>query len=282
MGSTNPALPWPIVGLRHSFGLLDKIAPQLAAAAALELFIQPLRRRRAQTELMQRAERLKIPFREAFIQGYAWGAGPTVLLVHGWETNAETMTAFVEPLCAAGYRVVAIDGPAHGRSPGRRADLPIFSAAIQAACTALGPIAGIVAHSFGVAATLWMLNQPNALQVGRTVLISGPADIVTMIDYFINLVHLPPRSTAMLHRIFQRRYGVSAEEVSITTMAERLHTVSALVIHDRHDKRVPFSHADRINVALPQSRLLATDGLGHNRILRDAGLAAQVAGFIAG
>jgi hypothetical protein len=37
-----------------------------------------------------------------------------------------------------------------------------------------------------------------------------------------------------------------------------------------------------MQAALPQGRLIATEGLGHNRILRDAGLAAQVAGFMAG
>jgi pimeloyl-ACP methyl ester carboxylesterase len=133
-----------------------------------------------------------------------------------------------------------------------------------------------------VAATLWALGQPVPPQVGRTVLISGPADVQTMMDYFIDLVGLPPRSTAMLQRIFQRRYGFPAEAVTITSVAERLSRIPSLVIHDRNDKRVPFSHAERMHAALPQGRLIATEGLGHNRILRDPGLAAQAADFIAG
>lgn len=281
MTTQPPPIPWQLASIRYSFRLLDRLAPRLAATAALELFTQPLSRRRAQNALLERAERLKIAYAESYVHAYAWGHGPTVLLVHGWETDAEMMTAFVEPLCAAGFRVVAMDGPAHGRSPGRRADLPIFSAAIAAVAQAQGPLAGIVAHSFGVASTLWMFGQPNPPQVERLVLISGPADVSSMMDYFIGMISLPPRSTRMLHQVFQRRYGMPASAVSITNVAAQARDLPSLIIHDRHDKRVPFSHGEQIAAALPHGRLLATDGLGHNRILRDPTIAQQVAYFFA-
>ncbi|MFW6193451.1 MAG: alpha/beta hydrolase [Gemmatimonadota bacterium] len=55
---------------------------------------------------------------------YAWGEeGPTVLLVHGWSSHTGHMTGFVDPLLRRGFRVVAFDGPAHGRSPGARTDI---------------------------------------------------------------------------------------------------------------------------------------------------------------
>ena len=53
----------------------------------------------------------------------AWGKGPTVLLAHGWESRGTHWGAFVPPLVEAGFRAVAVDAPAHGDSPGRRANV---------------------------------------------------------------------------------------------------------------------------------------------------------------
>ncbi len=44
------------------------------------------------------------------------GAGPTVLLVHGLGTSMATWRQNVDPLVAAGYRVLALDLPGHGDS----------------------------------------------------------------------------------------------------------------------------------------------------------------------
>ena len=44
------------------------------------------------------------------------GQGPTVLLVHGLGTSLVTWQRNVEPLVAAGYRVLALDLPGHGDS----------------------------------------------------------------------------------------------------------------------------------------------------------------------
>ena len=61
---------------------------------------------------------------------FAWGAGPSVLLVHGWEGRGAQLGALVDPLVAAGYRVVALDGPAHGDSPGRLSTLALPAHAV--------------------------------------------------------------------------------------------------------------------------------------------------------
>ena len=44
----------------------------------------------------------------------SWGAGPVVYLVHGWAGHRGQLAAFVPPLVAYGYRVVAFDAPSHG------------------------------------------------------------------------------------------------------------------------------------------------------------------------
>jgi hypothetical protein len=51
-------------------------------------------------------------------------------------------------------------------------------------------------------------------------------------------------------------------------------------VHDRLDREVSFTHAERLADAWRQARLHATEGLGHRRILRDDGVVAEVVEFV--
>jgi pimeloyl-ACP methyl ester carboxylesterase len=58
--------------------------------------------------------------------------------------------------------------------------------------------------------------------------------------------------------------------------------LDVLLIHDRRDREVPFAAAERIAAAVPASRLLATEGHGHTRLLGNAKVIAETIGFLAG
>ena len=52
-------------------------------------------------------------------------------------------------------------------------------------------------------------------------------------------------------------------------------------MHDRGDRRVPFTQSERLaEVNAPAARLVATDGLGHNRILRADVTLDEVTAFL--
>ncbi len=52
-------------------------------------------------------------------------------------------------------------------------------------------------------------------------------------------------------------------------------------MHDRGDRRVPFTQSERLaEVNGPAARLVATDGLGHNRILRADVTLDEVTAFL--
>jgi pimeloyl-ACP methyl ester carboxylesterase len=54
----------------------------------------------------------------------------------------------------------------------------------------------------------------------------------------------------------------------------------ALVIHDGGDRRVPFGLGARFAAAWPGARLHPTQGLGHNRILRNEEVIAASVEFV--
>ncbi|MFY7954073.1 MAG: alpha/beta hydrolase, partial [Armatimonadaceae bacterium] len=85
--------------------------------------------------------------------GYRWGNGPAVLLVHGWGGSAGSFALWIGALLKAGFSVAAIDGPAHGNSPGVFASAPAIAGAIRAFGKVAGPFHSVVAHSVGAIAT---------------------------------------------------------------------------------------------------------------------------------
>ena len=72
-----------------------------------------------------------------------------ILLVHGWESNAGSLGAFVKLLNENDYKVIAFDCPAHGQSGGKQTTLFKNSDAALLICNQIGHIDLAITHSFG-------------------------------------------------------------------------------------------------------------------------------------
>jgi AcrR family transcriptional regulator len=127
--------------------------------------------RREQAVLREGAA-FDVPFAKGRLRAWRWGEGPTVLLVHGWGGRGGQLTPFVAPLRAAGFSVVAFDGPAHGASHGRIASVPLFAKAVHALSAHVGTVRGIVAHSMGAAGSAVALVE--GLRVEASVFVGPP------------------------------------------------------------------------------------------------------------
>ena len=95
------------VWLRASFSAAGYLAPNLTAAVAERLFYKTRRNgpRPGEREFLEGA----MPTTISGMKAWSWGSGPTVLLVHGWNGRGTQLGAFIEPLVARGYQVVAFD-----------------------------------------------------------------------------------------------------------------------------------------------------------------------------
>ena len=65
------------------------------------------------------------------------------------------------------------------------------------------------------------------------------------------------------------------------TLSGRRIKLPTLVVHDRVDTVNPFADGQAFVDAVEGARMLATDGLGHRAILKDADVVAGVAAFAA-
>jgi pimeloyl-ACP methyl ester carboxylesterase len=264
--------------------MLDKLPPALAGDVAFRIFCTPelsqhrtadhdILTARARFHLRKaRWEIIETPAGE--VQSYVYEpdgeARGTVLLVHGWTSEAAFMTAFTEPLRRSGMRVVAFDFPAHGLSPGRRTNLADCARAMLAVCDHFGPIDGVVAHSFGgfVALLVSEGGPPidHAHPIGRFVLISCPNKLSEVTRNFGKTLNLDPAAQRIYERHLER---VGHRPVATFSAADLLRNVASpvLIIHGRDDDEVTFRNAEDIAAAHPDARLMPFAGLGHRNVL---------------
>jgi phosphoserine phosphatase/pimeloyl-ACP methyl ester carboxylesterase len=249
-----------------------------AAEAALVRFVTPRHTELRPREVEIQQTGFPLVFGNELV-GTRWGAGPTVLLVHGWEGRGTSLMAFIQPLVDRGFQVVALDGPGHGESPGETTDPMDFALHLTQVGHELGPLAGIVAHSMGAASTALAIRR--GLQVEKVVLLAGPSSLFGVLERYVRLTGLP-------EPVAQRFYALMAERVGATeaamTVAEvcRDFTIPALIFHDPEDVEVPFSDAQEVAAAWPGARLRVVTGPGHRRILFAPQVVEEAVDFLAG
>jgi pimeloyl-ACP methyl ester carboxylesterase len=229
-------------------------------------------------EWLASAERLTLTHRGRPLAVQRWGAGPTVLLVHGWHGRGAQLGAFAAPLAAAGFRVVTFDAPAHGLTPGRSTDLPEVSEALLTVAQAFPPLHGVIAHSFGTVATLYAVAQ--GLAPHRVVALSAPSSIEFLMESFRARLNLSTTVMAVHRRLMEERFGADLWQRFSPREIARAVDIPALLVHDEEDTEVPCQESEALAHAWPGAARMQTRGLGHRRILRDPEVVAHVVAFM--
>jgi pimeloyl-ACP methyl ester carboxylesterase len=268
---------------RLAFRALTTIAPSGAARWADFLFFRPQRHAAPAREqaLLTQARCHPRTHAGKHIAVYSWGAPQaeaTVLLVHGWDGRGAQLGEFVAPLVAAGYRVVTFDAPAHGRSGGRQTNIREVAALLRSLAEEFGPVRAVIAHSFGVACTMFALDQEAFAT--RVAALGAPATLEGLVEKFARILTLSPDTVARLRARVEQRFGVDVwTRFSPHTLARHMR-VPALIVHDEHDREVPIEEGAVIASEWPGAKFLRTRELGHRRLLRDPDVIAEITRFI--
>jgi pimeloyl-ACP methyl ester carboxylesterase len=283
------------------FRIAGAIAPKLAGKAAYIAFCLPPRipasdaSRQRLTEklgpLRDDAEARTLTTPDGTVQAYHWRtvtkpAKGRVLLVHGWTAEALVMGLFVKPLRNAGFDVVAIDLPAHGRSSGRMLNMPIGARAVLAAAETLGPFTGIITHSFGGAIAALAVEGGSPIYrkaaVDKLVLIASPHSISKAARDFGDGFAF---TETLQLRLGDEVTKAARRPIETINIGDMLATVGrpVLVVHDTEDERVPFSEAEALVAgAKGHATLMQTKGLGHERVVVMPNVVRAAVRFLSG
>ncbi|MBP7063463.1 alpha/beta fold hydrolase [Ferrovibrio sp.] len=287
--STNVRNIIKLGSLRLGYRLGFALAPGLAAEQAARLFLKP--QRQAPTWLPEPQEhaparngptafRLLGPQGELF--AWSWGSGPTVLVVHGWEDDHRGLTPLIDRLTWAGFRVVALDLPGHGKSAaasGGLAPIPVLAEAVAAVARLVGPLEAIVAHSLGGTATMLALSELG-VDARRAVILASPNHPEHFARGVARLLGLGDNQFSRMRAAIERLAGRPLDALHLPPLLRRLN-LPALFLHDAGDRVVPLQHSRDNAAAWHGARLEVLHGLGHRRLLADPQVLEQVVGFVA-
>jgi hypothetical protein len=261
--------------------VIGKASPDAAAEVAAVLFSMPRRYERPSRErsLIEAGRPFEFTAGGVVHRGHRFGAGPKVLLVHGWEGRGAQLGALVQPLVDDGHEVLLFDAKAHGDSPGRRVDAIDFAEAVRALAAREGELHAIVAHSMGGMAAA--ASRRLGVRASRWVVMGSPLSPEGAVAYLQRVLALPPAVIARVERRIADRFQTTWPRLVEGELFAR-GEAPLLVVHDHGDEDVPFTHAARIASAWGPAEVHATEGLGHRGILWDPAVVARVRGFVGG
>lgn len=273
--------PLAIRLVRWFFPKLESLSGKLAVLYFERIFFSPFRYKAPERE--RECEKLAI-FEEleenkSKIQAYVWGdsAKPYVLVMHGWAGRATQFRKFIPEFLAAGYCVIGFDGPAHGRSSGKRTNILEFETALKLVLAKWGEPVGVIAHSFGGGALLFSIM--NGLPVKKLINIASPTMADEIIKSYLRAVNGSWETGLRFKDLIKKKYNKPFEEFTTMHFIEHIKGLDLMLVHDVDDKDVTIIQAEKLAEKYPAS-FLKTSGLGHNRILKDDAVIRACIDFI--
>ncbi|MES2361360.1 MAG: alpha/beta hydrolase [Pseudomonadota bacterium] len=272
---------------RWGLGASQQLWPALAVRAAYRLFGTPLppkwlSRRRRWSPDWQIAP---WPFEDASLTLYTrrtTSTAPVVLLLHGWGGHAGQMLALADEVLKQRLQPVMVEMPAHGRSRGATSNLPQFARALDYVAARLlqqgHTLHAVVAHSLAANAGAYAASR--GLAASRLVLLAPPASPLEYTRLFAHVFGLRETTRAAMQRRIEAREGILMPQFEPAAVGPRIR-MPTLVVHDRQDSINRFADGVAYSQSIEGARLLATEGLGHRKILKDSAVLQQVAAFLA-
>ncbi|PKF49931.1 alpha/beta hydrolase [Enterovibrio nigricans] len=247
--------------------LYYKVAPKHALKTARKLFLTPAKGR--EINPMPEAMRVEtVETLEGKMMTYQLGAGPTWVLTHGWSGSANQFFPLMEFIAESGYTALAYDHPAHGKSEGKEGSIPAFLNALEGILNRQEHIEGVIAHSMGGAT---VLESEHLCLKGKPIILVAP-----VLNYWENLF-ATVKASGFSMKLFKeviddvgRQYDVTIESFDpFKKLALRQGPIT--IVHDKGDRFAPFSVSEEATQFAHVS-LVATEGLGHGRVLKSAPL----------
>ncbi|MBQ4914159.1 alpha/beta hydrolase [Maribacter sp. MMG018] len=241
------------------------ISPKKAADMAFRIFCKVRKGKILphQKEYLDPVKLQKTEIAGHSIQTYQWkGDKETVLLVHGWESNAWRWHKLIEKLTEANYNVIAFDAPAHGNSSGTYLYVPLYAEVTQYMIKKYKP-KFLIGHSMGGMTILYNEFLNKNVGVEKIITIGSPSEFHEIINHFKKLLGFNDSVLNALEQYIVQRFGFTINEFSSSRFIEN-DKRKGLLFHDRFDKIAPYHASEKVHSDWKGSQLVTTEGLGHS------------------
>jgi len=197
------------------------------------------------------------------IQTYRWqGSGPTLLLLHGWESNTFRWRNFIPKLEAENYNIIAMDAPAHGNSTGAVMNVPLYAVCVQRVIETYAP-QHIIGHSIGGMTMIYNQYQNPNNPIEKMVSLAAPSELSDFMQHFKSMLGLKQRLMHGLEKHFIERFGFKFSDFSTPKFVRSI-TQKGLLIHDELDAIAPIWCSEHVHSNWTNSLFIKTKGLGHS------------------
>lgn len=281
--SKKQEVPFMLRVVRWWFPRLERYAPAVATRLFVQLFFTPLHYGfpEKEKEWLASARVKSLTAAGKKVMLYEWGEAdkPIVIFVHGWAGRATQFRKFFPACLEAGFKVVAFDAPAHGKSEGKSTTMIEFADALSQVIQTVGTPQAVITHSFGGAVSFYCLAE--GLQLPVLVNIGTPVVGDKILQTFLNAVNGNWATAESFKKYMVRTYGRTFDEFTVQHFVTKLsQPVRLMLVHDSKDRDVTFDQAERMAEIYPEAWLYRTDGLGHTRILKDETVIKDILKFI--
>ena len=207
----------------------------------------------------------------------------TVLLIHGWTCEASFMSLIAESLRRSGFRVLLIDLPAHGLSPGETTSIVACARAVTEVIEEFGPIEFTVSHSLGGMVSLLASDGDKAVGNVRPmrgyVFISMPNAFRDITTDFADGLGLSDKALQQFEKRLEQTARYPLEELRADRFMARIDRPT-LVIHCEDDDEITVDNAYAAVSSGDKVQIETVKGLGHRKILYASSVARNTARFL--
>ena len=247
-----------------TINLTSTVAPRFASKKALKLFATPRKGRYTENQIkvINDAFFKSFSLNNLSVATYHWnGKGKTILLAHGWESNTARWGGLLEILKAKEFDIIALDGPAHGKSGGKEFNAIFYADFMATVCKVFQPEI-IIGHSVGGMSTIFCQYKNQFEFVKKIVTLGAPAHFEGVFSRYRNMMGYNDKVWNHLNNLVYERFGNQVEYYSSAEFSKSI-TTKSLIIHDKKDLIIPYEDALLLHENFNGSKLISTEGFGH-------------------
>lgn len=290
MAEKKQGLPSKVKWLQSFFSIAGNIAPATAIEIMVKIIFATKKRvlRPPHKTLMKKAAKHEILVNEfrnntnkIAMKYYVWGSSDrTIMLVHGWDAMALDFYKMIPALVEAGYRVIAIDGPAHGGSEGETSNLLHFKEAMVQLIEKVGVPYGIIGHSMGGGASAYLLMEHEII-VNRLVMLTIPIASKRFFDQVFEMLKVPEKMQKIFFKGMEEEFNMPVERMDLAIRKEKIKADKIMLMYDEDDEIVSLKDIKHYLSLHPEIQSYNAKGAGHNNIIRNAKVIEEIKKFLA-